>query len=139
MPPESLEWLQHIGSTWNRGALVPSAQDVSEVLYLVAETEKLVVELPATDEHREYMVKLCAGLRAAARDVQIYGGVHTARLTVELIGALDAFLPADPDKKKSLLVRLKGVATKFVLYVGAPAVAQLTADAAMLQIAPPGQ
>lgn len=89
-----------------------------------------------TDEHRAYLDELCAALRVALRDIPNSGGQRTARLALELRGALETYLPATEDA--TIITTRIGKALKhFSIYYAAPTLAQISASAAIWAIAPP--
>lgn len=136
--PADLSWLNHLGMSWHRTLLIPPVDAVKDILTLVGLTEDMLASMAESldAEHLAYLNELCAALRLALRDIQNSGGQRTARLALELRGALETYLPSAEDTP-NIGARIGRAVKDFSIYYAAPTLAQITATAAFMAIAPP--
>lgn len=129
-----MEWLDMVGQSWNRGNLVPPPSAVESMRSAAALVEEHIRQLADLgDDQRQYMLDLCGALNHAVRDVEVFGGANTARLAMELIGALKVY--ADSNDTRNFAAQMGQAVRDFAIYFALPAAAQITAGGVMLAIA----
>ena len=130
----TLDWLATTGQGWTRAKLARHSEELVEISVVA---HLLLDQIASVDDldtvHKEYLLTLGEALEKAVRRSEIDGEARTARLAIELVGALNLFIPEGDADRSSLVERLKRAAKGLLIYYGPMSLAVLGANPVVQQ------